>query len=607
MILEALCQYYRRLDADPEKTAAAPGYAAANVSSCITLDREGRVTGVLSFVEGKSSKKMIAPQQPKRSGQRPEAAFLCENREFLFGIYKDQRGADYRFEASRDKHEEVLARVDDAGARAVLKFFALRQPGGYDYGDVDMSALDAGGNIIFRLEGESGYLHERPAIQAAWARYRQAKSEERPEGQCLVTGDTAPIAALHGNFGGFGQDKPTLVGFNQEAFVSYHKVQGENAPVSETAAFQYVTALNALLADKNHVVNLAGDKVVFWAEREAKLEEDAICASLGGQIEDQPEDEESVDSPAVRQINGILESLYSGKRPFELGLDENVRFYILGISANKTRMVVRFFYANTFGRLIDRLMRHYHDIDLVAPAWESRLHLVSPYRILRETAVRRERSNIPRSMESGLFRNILWGTPYSYALYTAMLNRIRAEAGSEGSLRAINRIRVGIVKGYLNRMAEMNHSEEMMTVGLNEDETNKGYLMGQLFAVLEKAQNDALGHVNASIVDKYLNSALAAPQSVFPVLLPLFEKHVSKSGKYYTKVLVQRIMERISSEGFPRTLNMEDQGRFLVGYYHQRQSLYTPKDEKEKAAETEAAERQDLMRDLSDNEGGDQQ
>jgi CRISPR-associated protein Csd1 len=266
-------------------------------------------------------------------------------------------------------------------------------------------------------------------------------------------------------------------------------------------------------------------------------------------------------------------------------------------------MVVRFFYTNTFGHLIDRLMWHYHDIDLVAPAWESRPHMVSPYRILRETAVRRERSNIPHSMESGLFRNILWGTPYSYALYTAMLNRIRAEAGSEGSLRAINRIRVGIVKGYLNRMAEMNHSEEMMTVGLNEDETNKGYLMGQLFAVLEKAQNDALGHVNASIVDKYLNSALAAPQSVFPVLLPLFEKHVSKSGKYYNKVLVQKIIKRISSEGFPRTLNMEDQGRFLVGYYHQRQSLYTPKDEKGNTAETGTSEGQDLR----DNEGGDQQ
>jgi CRISPR-associated protein Csd1 len=152
-------------------------------------------------------------------------------------------------------------------------------------------------------------------------------------------------------------------------------------------------------------------------------------------------------------------------------------------------------------------------------------------------------------------------------LYNAILTRVRAD-------KNVNSIRIGMIKGVLNRNARLNNIKETMSVTLNVDEKNTGYLLGRLFAVLEKAQYDALGKLNATIVDKYLNSALATPQTVFPVLLPLFEKHVSKSEKYFSKQLVQKIVGELPPNGFPQTLNAEDQGRFLIGYYHQRQDFY---------------------------------
>jgi CRISPR-associated protein Csd1 len=196
--------------------------------------------------------------------------------------------------------------------------------------------------------------------------------------------------------------------------------------------------------------------------------------------------------------------------------------------------------------------------------------LKSPYSILIETAVARKSENIVPTLESALMRSIITGSPYPYSLYNAVLTRIRAD-------KNINNIRVGVIKGVINRNARLINRKEMITVALNSDEKNTGYLLGRLFAVLEKAQYDAHGKVNATIVDKYLNSALATPQTVFPVLLTLFEKHVSKSEKYFSKQLVQKIIGELPPDGFPQTLNSEDQGRFLIGYYHQRQDFYSGK------------------------------
>ena len=417
------------------------------------------------------------------------------------------------------------------------------------------------------------YLHERPAIRRAWDSFRASESEDASTGQCLVTGEVGPIARLHGSVGGFGQDKPTMVGFNQPSFESYRKSQGQNAPVSESAAFKYATALNYLIKDRNHHINLHGDKILFWAERNAPVEEALAACFFSPDFV--PEDM-GLDENASSMIRGILSALFTGKLPEGTEVDQSVRFYVLGVSANKTRLVVRFFHTDTFGGIAARVARHYQDISVVGID-----RIVSPYRILLETAVGRESDNVAPNLEGALMQSILNGAVYPSGLYQAILRRIRAEGGKDPKKakgHAINPIRVGLLKGYLNRMDRLNQKKERMTVALNKEEKDIGYLLGRLFALLEKAQKDALGDVNASIVDKYLNSALATPQMVFPMLLTLSKKHIKKADNRYMDRLIGEVVDLIPSTGFPISLNAEEQGRFIIGYYHQNKALYTKRE-----------------------------
>lgn len=599
MILQALVGYYdRMLKERPEGEVAERGYAETPVSRCIVLDVEGEMLLVLNrMVErevkknGKKEKKlvpsrMITPQQPKRSGSRPEPAFLCENAYFIFGIYSDKDGAEYRFEASGKLHEQILHDVDDPGARAVIAFFKKRRLGSLEYDNVDTSVLTEPGNIVFRLEGDLGYIHERPKVKAAWEKYLQAKSEGVSIGQCLVTGEIGPIARIHGNLDGFGQDKPTLVGFNQSSFVSFGKDRGDNAPVSETAAFKYVTALNMLIGDRQHCLSIHGDKLLFWAERTAPLEEDALAILLGAH---HTSDEARPDAIETRKLASVMKHLYGGTRPEELDLDTNVRFYVLGIAANKTRVVIRYFYVDTFDRMIKRLQRHHLDIAIEGPDWEREHPSFSD--ILLETAVRRESRNVPPPHQVALIRSVMNGAPYPNSLFMAMINRIRAEAAADAKT-AINRTRIGFIKGFLNRMVRHMKPEELIDVTLNTGQTPIAYRLGRVFAILNKAQADALIKVNASIVDKYLNAALASPQQVFPTLLANSEKHFSKSKKYYWRGQLLNVMEDIPADGFPKTLNAEGQGQFLIGFYHQQQAIFGGGKDKDGEKEQQSEKRQ---------------
>ncbi|MDD4796544.1 MAG: type I-C CRISPR-associated protein Cas8c/Csd1 [Eubacteriales bacterium] len=578
MILSALYNYYHRASAQPDAPIIAPGYAQLGVAGELVLDEDGNLIAAnpltQQLAKKKSPQQMIVPLPPKRSGRKLAPAFLYETAAYLFGIYREPDEAAYRFEAGAALHRAVLEGCDDAGARAVLAFFDKRKPGSTAYDGVDTALLDdARRFVVFRLQGEGAFIHQRPAIQAAWQRYNARKTQDSAMGQCMITGQWGPIARVHGNIGGFGADKPTLIGFNQDAFCSFGKYggQGANAPVGEEAAFAYVTALNMLVKDPAHCVNLAGDKVLFWAERDAPLEESLMAQFLGAS------DAAGLDPEQRDRIKGVLENLYHGGDPRDFQLDTDVRFYLLGVSSNKTRLVLRFFHESSFGTLLDNLLAHYRDIAVVG----MRYPYPPPYYLLTETAVQAKRDNVPPGLEAALMRSILDATPYPPALFQAVLRRVRAEG-------SINALRAGILKATINRQA----GKEELTMALDTTEKDQAYLMGRLFALLENIQQVALGDVNASVADKYLSAAMATPQSVFPTLLALSEKHMGKSipqAKQGLRIsLHRRVREvidmmdlRITTDdkyAFPPTMDANSQGKFLVGYYHQIQSFYTKKD-----------------------------
>lgn len=562
MILQALCAFYERAG------EVEPGYALLGASGELVLDRDGNLVAVEPLEEQQGKRKvprlMTVPQPPKRSGQRPAPAFLYEKGEFIFGASDKPEGAQYRFDASREIHEEVLADCDDDGARAVLRFYAKRKLGSVEYAGVDTSLLTHPQLfLVFRLQGDPQYLHERPAVRAAWEKYNAQKSGAQELVQCLVTGETAPLARLHGNVAGFGADKPTLVGFNQYSFCSFGKYrqQGANAPVGEKAAFEYVTALNLLCRSRKNSVSLGDTRLLFWAAQDAPQEETLLGQWLGVQPQDA-----GLDEAAQGKVKATLDTVMAGGDPRSVQLDPGADFYLLGVSANKTRLVVRCFYHNSFGELLDRMTRHYRDISVEG----MRSPYPSPGQLLLETAMDHKYDGIPPLLQPALLDSILSGGAYPATLYQAVLRRVRAE-------KTVSALRAGILKGTINRL----ENREAITMALNEEERDRAYLLGRLFALCEYEQKRAIGQdINASIADKYLNSALSTPQMVFPTLLELCNKHLSKTGDIWMAEKISGVMDMIelgrSADGsyaFPPSFSANDQGKMLLGYYHQQQAL----------------------------------
>ena len=115
---------------------------------------------------------------------------------------------------------------------------------------------------------------------------------------------------------------------------------------------------------------------------------------------------------------------------------------------------------------------------------------------------------------------------------------------------------------------------------LDKENNNQGYLCGRLFAVLDKIQEDA--NKISSIRERYMNAASSTPSAVFATILNLSVHHSEKleeGRRIYFEKLKQEILDKVSADGFPTHLDLQDQGRFFVGYYHQRQDFFRSKTE----------------------------
>ncbi|MDR0928274.1 MAG: type I-C CRISPR-associated protein Cas8c/Csd1 [Oscillospiraceae bacterium] len=582
MILQSLAGYYDRLAEQDQKhrenLTPVLGFSNENVGGCIVLQEDGSVFGFRPFTttvpvaqtKGKKPKEkilkfrlLLVPLPPKRtSGVAP--CFLCDNADYLFG--QGKKGNE-KLSSARTLHHQVLDGLADAGARAVLAFFDKPHP--------ELAALDAppDGKLVFALKAQPTHVHDAPAVQNAWSAHcERAQTQDAHIGQCLITGEEAPIAALHPGIPGFGQDKPSIVGFNQPAFRSYGKEQGLNAPVSEKAAFRYTTALSALMRDRSHKFRLGADTVVFWAVSEKPNEEEVMAGFFS---EEEPEGSGKTtleaDDQAARTIGDDLATIYKGKSPRGDTLDKTAEFCLLSLTNNKTRMVIRFFLRQSFGEILNHYAAHLEDIRLASADGNDRV--ISPKQILRASAVNHDFKNIPPNLESALMRAIFTGGRYPEALYNAMLNRVRAG-------ERMDRVRVGMIKAILNR----NWKGEM-GLSLSKEDKNIGYLLGRVMAVMEAAQKALMPRANATVLDRYLNSAMSSPGSVYNIIIANFNKHIASLKKKDNKrgfaikyeEWLREIMDGISSEGFPKVLTQDEQGRFIIGYYHQQQAIYQAK------------------------------
>ncbi len=594
MILQALDAYYRRKQADPDpaKRLPAEGLEEKEIPFILEIGVDGRVFSISDTrrLEGKKliGQRFRVPQGVKKtSGIR--ANLLWDNAEYVLGIPDIKKLDDSR---TKGKEAEYLKRLtemqsvfkarisdlpddfrDDAGIRAVLSFLD----------GLDLSALErmpafediqtSNPVLSFRLHDDIELICQRPAIAGAVS----GTPEIEADGICLVRGEPATIERLHPPIKGVWGAQTSganIVSVNNKndsgnnggstpAFASYGKQQGFNSPVGTDAAFAYTTALNHLLArDSSQRIQVGDASTVFWADEPHDLES-AIPDLFGEPPKDDPDRN-------TRAVEALYSSIESGR--FAEGKDET-RFHVLGLAPNAARISIRFWETATALELGRRIKRHFDDMEIIHADFEPQY--LSLFRLLTSLAVLNKADNIPPSLGGDVMRAILQGLPYPVQLLNLAVIRCRAE-------QRPTRARAAAIKATINRLIRSRETREKeFCPMLDRDNPNTAYRLGRLFAVLEKTQEEVSPDLNATIRDRYYAAASSAPASVFPTLVRLKNHHLSKLGQDRGKgraIQMERLIGEILSDvadGFPTHLSMPDQGRFALGYYHQRQDFFT--------------------------------
>lgn len=589
MILQALVDYYEALAA--QGRVAKPGWGIAKISYALNLDKQGRLLNVISLKLTKQKGKkavevpqnILLPEATKRTS-KVEAQFLWDNAKYVLGL--DASGKAERskqcFEAMAQKCQEILAAVVGEKAAALKAFFASWQPeAAHDNAILQpyMEDLLSSANLMFKVEGKS--VEQDEEIRKAWDAYKSQQASDTAQGICLVTGKKAPVARLHPNIKGlYGAQSSgaALVAFNALAYESYEHKQGDNAPVSEYAAFAYTTALNTLLASERNYLRIGDMTVVFWAEGADADNEDVfgdVFSSENKIIEDD-------------DLQGFFEKVSRGQS-FSVKdylVKPGNKFYILGLSPNAARISVRFFFADTFGDFIRNYEQYFREFEIIKPSFDNRVN-VPLWQILQETANKNSKYKAASPLLAGaVLRSILSGIKYPEALYQNTILRAKADQDNpDKNITKISRIKAAIIKACLLRNYKNN--EEVVTVALNEECKKVPYVLGRLFAVLEDLQEKANPGINSTIKDRYFNSACATPSVTFPLLTKLANTHLKKISAQkgtviYFEKLIGELMNKLEVENnaMPARLSLPEQGEFVLGYYHQVQKRFEKKEEK---------------------------
>lgn len=572
-MLRALAMHYDRLLAK----GAAPdfGYSREAVSFAIVLAPSGDVIDVtdLRDTSGKQPRpsRHAVPRAVNRS-VNVVPNFLWDKTAYALGATGDpetgsavlcRRGEGDSFIRL---HNELLSRTDDEGLQALMAFLAGWRADRYETLPSAEDMLDT--NVVFRLDGQLEFIHERPAAHRIWQQNLARQGAD--ERLCLVTGESAQTARLHPKIKGVRgaqSSGASIVAFNQDAFCSFGKKQGNNAPVSEQTAFAYTTALNLLLArNSGRSIRIGDATTVFWAHAASGEESASAAEDLFSILADPPR---SGAKEAV-EISDKLAAVAEGRalKDVDPDLDEGTRFFVLGLSPNASRLSVRFWHEDSIGALAQRIVEHWHDLRIDPSPWK-----IAPpvWRLLIETAAHRKGENIPPTLGGALMRTILTGSRYPHSLLGAVIARMRAD-------KDINGHRVAICKACLARDHRLGFEYEEVPMSLDRDADHPAYLLGRLFAVYEGVQRAALGQVNATIKDRYFGAASATPASVFPLLERGSAAHLAslrkgdKGGRaHWFDQEIDEILSKMDA-AFPRSLRLEDQGRFAIGYHHQRNS-----------------------------------
>lgn len=585
MIINALNRYYQILANDEKSGIPLYGYSSAKVGFALNISSTGELLDVIPLkVEGNNGKKlvfrqMIVPEQTKRA-VNISPNFICDNSTYVLGI--DNKGKPDRskeaFEAYKELHIRILNGSNSQAANAILNFLKNWNVDEARQCQVLQGCLEEileGSNLVFKLDGETGYAHNDSEVKRLWEQYISENKDDLI-GQCLITGENASIARLHPNIKNVKNAQAmgaSIVSFNAPSYESYGKSQSYNSPIGKNVAFAYATVLNHMLSGPKQKVQIGDATTVFWAESPEDIYPDLAAELFNPTLSQDGKENKTAykrDPKIEELVKDILLKAKSGAmiNDFDGQIDPQVRFYILGLSPNASRVSVRFFNSDSFGGFVKKTVQHYKDMEIVKE-FENQPDNIPIWKILNETVSPKSNNKEANPLLAGsMMRAILNGGLYPAILFNEIITRVKTDSEVR-----VNYFRASIIKAYLlrkTRITKMRNLEEVLTVALNEQTTDKSYLLGRLFAILEKTQKDA---GNETVRARYFASAMTTPGAVFPILIKLAQHHIAKEEfGFINDKRIETVLNDI--ERFPSNLNLDEQGVFILGYYHQRAKLW---------------------------------
>jgi len=570
MILKALYDYYNRCDNLP-----AWGMEEKQIGFLLVIDKEGNFLRIEDCRVDKSTAKSFLVKKSVGRSSAPVANYLYDNSAYVFGYSEKESGKEQLYFDTFKNKVSSIADVypENTDLKAICLFYNKTRIEIIEQLKEDSLWEEVAKNLSkkysvfsFRIEGDLKIVAEKKDI----LQLERTDDESTESKVCLITGehattvDTTTATMIPGS-----QATAKLVAFQiKSGYDSYGKEKGNNAPISKKAEFAYTTALNTMLArDSRNKFMIGGRTFLFWASSKSeacKEAEESLFDFLGFT------DVETDDPNAkIEQVRKVFNSIYSGL----LHTTSDDKFYILGLAPNSARIAVVYWSETSLKEFAGKIVRHFDEMEIIDTRQKKR-----PYSglkdILGAVTLGGKHTDAAPNLPDAVVKSIFQGLPYPQTLFASAIRRIRAE---QDVTPYGNPCRMAIIKAYLNRLNDNNTKIQIM---LDKGNTNPGYLCGRLFAVLDKIQQDA-NHIN-SIQERYMNAASATPSAVFATILNLSSHHSEKLNegtKIFYEKLKQEIVSKLPADGFPTHLDLQDQGRFFVGFYHQRQDFFTKKDD----------------------------
>jgi len=584
MILKALADYYDRMLHDESLNPPPYGFEDKPIPFLLVIDGKGALVNIRDTRTGTGKTKVArcfrVPQGEKKTSGIKEN-LLWDNPQYVLGVPKSNSAKD--IEKARDAVDAFIKRLrEDLGdladdrVKALFMFYGSREIATVRDHELFPAIMEENANITFLFDGDTELIAQRPVVVDRIKELFE-KGGGTPQA-CAISGEKDSIAVLHTAIKGVWKAQTSganIVSFNDDAYCSYGRTkndQGLNAPIGRHNEFAYTTALNILLASEQQRFQVGDSSTVFWAKEGCDLESD-LPAYLNPK-----KGEEAV---SYDKIRSLLKSARTGIPPQE----GEIPFYVLGLAPNASRLSVRFWYNGSVKEVKERMAQHFADIEIVRAPHD--LEFVSLFQLLVSTATEHKADNIPPNLGGDVMRAVLTGGAYPRTLLTNAIRRCKAE-------QKIDYQRASLIKGVLARQARLTKATtKEVGVSLDREYGNIGYVLGRLFAVLERIQEQAQGRgLNKTIRDTYFGAAASSPLVTFKRLQDLAIHHLAKirnGGKntVWLERQLQEVMDLVPPQGIPSIMGLEDQGRFAVGYYHQRQDFFTKKDTVEVETTTE--------------------